>query len=416
MTSADGAQRWLQTILESKEVFSRICFQTFRRFDADRKGSLEMSEVSCLVREVSAQLGVAAPPEEKVCIFFATMDRSGTNSLFPNEFQGFFKGLLRSMQAQYFDKAGDDVYINVAALRINGETLTSVIVPPASTIFELKQRIADESELEVGFFDLTLLTDSEQVLTDEDTVGECMLGLQSSVQVITSEMYRWRCTCCPETNDAIVGLPLYALFIERCENCMSPAPVAALQTINRIKQEWRRRAVLKLGDLKKQIADAFARVQLGHGPSLHEAMWMDWQGDRELMIQNDERMNWQRIPEAAAVQASTGRCPCGCRPGSNAFQNMAGTLYPFNFFNEEAVRFHLPAYLIAAAEDADRAVELVEFGLDNDGFCMKCGLLNSQQRLAVATWIAYALEVGLLDKMRECKRQEILDCHAYWAG
>ena len=97
---AANEQAWLLTILDSKEVFSRVCLRTFRRVDVDGKSALDLAQVRKLVQEVSAQLGLDPPTMEKVHQFFKAVDKSETNTLLPNEFNVFFKGLLKNMSQQ----------------------------------------------------------------------------------------------------------------------------------------------------------------------------------------------------------------------------------------------------------------------------------------------------------------------------
>merc|ERR1712232_450536 len=113
------------------------------------------------------------------------------------------------------------------------------------------------------------------------------------------------------------------------------------------------------------------------------------------MSLHDERINWKRIPEAAEKQAATGKCQCGCAPGRSRFQHTASTHYPFAFFDEEAFRFHLPAYLVAALDDAERAREMLQM-VPLGPFGCKKSLLNAKQRGVVASCILQFVALGYM--------------------
>ena len=103
---------------------------------------------------------------------------------------------------------------------------------------------------------------------------------------------------------------------------------------------------------------------------------------------------------------------CGCSPGLSVFQNTCGTHYPFSFFDDEAFRFHLPAYLYAAIDDLGRADELVQMVLNSfDLSGLGAALLNRDQCLAISACIAYYFNMGAMEHVTE---DEFVECHEFW--
>jgi hypothetical protein len=120
------------------------------------------------------------------------------------------------------------------------------------------------------------------------------------------------------------------------------------------------------------IRGAFADVTLGEGVGLREGMAMDgYKSDAEQAIerQADEKHDWPRIPDEDLKRYSCALC----------------------YMDEEGMRFHIPAFMLA---DIKRSTRVCLFHLTSlDEYTLsQFGLLTAAQRGAVIAYLRWSRE------------------------
>ena len=136
------------------------------------------------------------------------------------------------------------------------------------------------------------------------------------------------------------------------------------------------------------IQNAFSRVKLGEGIGLWQAQGLDDYADAATLAElrgRDEKKDWSRI-------------------SLDDLQECDSSL---SFFDEEGMRFHLPAFMSAALQ-----------GAQGDGLIYhlakgyQCSLLNEAQRAAVRAFLRHVIELPDY----EFQRRDILrGLDGYWA-
>lgn len=83
------------TLLSSPAMFSHLCKEEFRKFDANQNGVLEWSELTALASALCATVGLERPREGTLRTFFEAVDSDQDGVLNEAEFQLFFERFLR---------------------------------------------------------------------------------------------------------------------------------------------------------------------------------------------------------------------------------------------------------------------------------------------------------------------------------
>ena len=126
-------------------------------------------------------------------------------------------------------------------------------------------------------------------------------------------------------------------------------------------------------DIAALIRDAFSGVTLGKGIGLREAQGIDDYGDAKTCASyraQDEKNDWSRITT----------------------DELNGCYSSLSFFDAEGMRFHLPAFLIAALNGdylQDLSFQLAHL---NDYSIGQYALLSAAQRQAVRACLMFMLE------------------------
>jgi len=124
--------------------------------------------------------------------------------------------------------------------------------------------------------------------------------------------------------------------------------------------------------LVAETYDAFSGVTLGSGVGLSEAEGLDAYATEQQLAEyraNDEKLDWRAIPLKSL----------------NAYSSS------LSFFDQEGMRFHLPAFLIAdmrGLNDSNLIFNLSQFTLIED----RCALLTSEQREVVRKYLKFAAQ------------------------
>jgi len=88
---------WVAAVLDDRERFDEMSQSKFQEFDENANGLLEWPECAAVSRDLTAVLGVPAPPDHKLQPAFAACAKSHSGkSLSPAEFSCFLRGFLRS--------------------------------------------------------------------------------------------------------------------------------------------------------------------------------------------------------------------------------------------------------------------------------------------------------------------------------
>lgn len=83
------------TLLSSPVMFAHACKENFRKFDVNRDGVLDFSEVLALTKELYGKFGLEAPSEGSLRGFFDATDENNDGVLSEKEFKKFFEMFLR---------------------------------------------------------------------------------------------------------------------------------------------------------------------------------------------------------------------------------------------------------------------------------------------------------------------------------
>ena len=117
-------------------------------------------------------------------------------------------------------------------------------------------------------------------------------------------------------------------------------------------------------DLCDRIRKAFAGVRLGNGIGLRQAQGLDdYETEAKCLSyrEMDEKEDWGRIPIGELNQCYSS----------------------LSFFDDEGMRFHLPAYLIAELNGEYKQGMAFQLGHLSDLSMQQYSLLNHSQREAV---------------------------------
>jgi hypothetical protein len=116
--------------------------------------------------------------------------------------------------------------------------------------------------------------------------------------------------------------------------------------------------------LCERIRVAFAGVRLGHGVGLKQAQGIDgYEGEAVCLAyrQQDEQEDWSRIP----------------------VKDLNSCHSSLSFFDDEGMRFHLPAFLIAELQEQYDHGMAFQLGYLSDLSMRQYALLNAAQREVV---------------------------------
>lgn len=144
-------------------------------------------------------------------------------------------------------------------------------------------------------------------------------------------------------------------------------------------------------ELIARIRKAFAGVKLGNGIGLWQAQGLDDYASEEECAQyreKDEKDDWSQI----------------------SVDDLNACNSSLSFFDDEGMRFHLPAYLVAELEGAYRFGMAFALSHLNDYAMQQYSLLNNEQRDAVrhvALYLADQDEYDRSDLLRAVDK--------YWA-
>lgn len=121
------------------------------------------------------------------------------------------------------------------------------------------------------------------------------------------------------------------------------------------------------------VTEAFREVTLGNGIGLREAQGIDDYADEATCAAyraQDEEVDWRRIPA----------------------EELNACYSSLSFFDEDGMRFHLPAYLVADLNG--RYLQDLSFQLAylNDHSIGQYASLSVAQRLAVREYLLFILE------------------------
>ena len=172
-----------------------------------------------------------------------------------------------------------------------------------------------------------------------------LLAFQLNRTTYKQEVFCGQCDCAVE-----------ALYDCRCEICTQ----AQDEVIQAIRQ-------------------AFKGVKLGAGVGLYEAVGLDDYAcaeERHALREKDEKLHWENIPVARLHECNSS----------------------LSFFDAAGMRFHLPAYLIAAVKSPYSGLVYSLCGLNDekdsalkDYVLQQFSLLNKQQRAAVVLFLELCL-------------------------
>jgi len=83
------------TLLSNHTLFKQTCRAHFKKFDANRNGTLEWDEVMQLMNHLSRYMGLELPSEKSIQAFFESSDANHDGVLAEREFPKFFESFLR---------------------------------------------------------------------------------------------------------------------------------------------------------------------------------------------------------------------------------------------------------------------------------------------------------------------------------
>ena len=121
------------------------------------------------------------------------------------------------------------------------------------------------------------------------------------------------------------------------------------------------------------IKEAFSKVTLGNGVGLREAQGLDDYAGAETCASyraNDEKNDWSRI----------------------SIDELNACYSSLSFFDAEGMRFHLPAFLIAALSGGYLQDLSFQLAYLNDYSIGQYALLSPAQRKAVRAYLQFILE------------------------
>jgi len=146
------------------------------------------------------------------------------------------------------------------------------------------------------------------------------------------------------------------------------------------------------GEVRTRIHEAFAGVTLGNGIGLHEAQTIDDYKDaatRAAERAGDEKEDWKTIPVS----------------------DLNACYSSLSFFDAEGMRFHLPAYLIAALDGEYLQDLSFQLAFLNDYTIGQFALLSSEQRAAVRAYLLHIVDDEAFDFSRP---QIVRALDEYW--
>jgi hypothetical protein len=126
-------------------------------------------------------------------------------------------------------------------------------------------------------------------------------------------------------------------------------------------------------EIKREIRNAFAGVQLGNGIGLWQAQAIDDYESQEVQQEKraaDEKEKWDAIPVDVLNRCESSLC----------------------FFDADGMRFHLPAFLIAEIDGAANCGPLFHLTELSDYAISKFNSLTEHQRNAVKLFLYWCLE------------------------
>jgi hypothetical protein len=121
------------------------------------------------------------------------------------------------------------------------------------------------------------------------------------------------------------------------------------------------------------IKDAFSNVTLGDGIGLREAQGLDDYADAQTCASyraNDEKNDWSRIP----------------------VDDLNACYSSLSFFDAQGMRFHLPAFLIAALNGGYLQDMSFQLAYLNEYSIGQYALLSPVQRKAIRAYLLFILE------------------------
>ncbi len=157
--------------------------------------------------------------------------------------------------------------------------------------------------------------------------------------------------------------PLNRRFPSLADIAEMKASGYAPDTLERAREAHQRGLIAR--EVCSEIRAAFKGVTLGNGIGLSQARALDDHPDSAASLsyrENDEKEEWERIPMETL---NCYRCSLG-------------------FLDEEGMRFHLPAYLIADLEGESGYDMGTELTLTGNG---RFSLLDEEQRMAVRNYL-----------------------------
>lgn len=170
-----------------------------------------------------------------------------------------------------------------------------------------------------------------------------------------------------------------------CQVCKQP------MSIPKAKERSKRRQQAQ--ELIARIRKAFAEVKLGNGIGLWQAQGLDNYASEEKCAQyreKDEKDDWSQIPVNDLNHCNSSLC----------------------FFDDEGMRFHLPAYLVAELQGTYKFGMSFQLSHLNDLSIQQYSLLTNEQREIVCDVALYLADEG--DDMFD--RQDLLRAvDKYWA-
>jgi hypothetical protein len=142
-------------------------------------------------------------------------------------------------------------------------------------------------------------------------------------------------------------------------------------------------------DVAELVSQAFRGVRLGNGVGLQQGKGLDDYADEATLQElrsKDEAIDWSHIP-------------------LKYLNRYFGSL---SFMDEEGMRFHLPAFMLADLREELTAGDLLFYLCDADGYTDIFGLLSDAQRNAVRQFLRlrlsdprYALQKPMIEVSME---------------
>ncbi len=145
--------------------------------------------------------------------------------------------------------------------------------------------------------------------------------------------------------------------------------------------------------LINEIREAFAGVKLGGGHGLREADALD--GCQGIKFSEDERHDWSRITA----------------------EDLSSYSVALSFFDEEGMRFHLPAFMIAEVRGEFGEFSIIPISLTNfsDYKFEQLALLSTPQQNAYKQFLKYLADHSDDAEERERIRTVIKQVCGRWS-